>query len=365
MVRVPPDELLALALALTLPLFGACGPVEEATPLDDRGVIWKAGPPLPQPTTNNAVAAVATAEGVAVFSFLGLDSTKAWSGVTDAAYRWDVGSATWQTLEPVPGPARLASTAQVVDGRVYVIGGYTVAENGEERSVPDVDVYDPATGSWSRAADIPLPTDDAVAGVWRDSLIVLVSGWHDDGNVPDVQIFDPASNEWRASTPIAGTPVFGHAGGVAGDVVVYVDGVEVVDGEPRFAIHAAGWRGLLSEEAVEWRPTPPHPGPLLYRAAGGTVGTFAVFVGGTDNPYNYDGMGYDGVASEPIRQFLAYSPIANEWRQLAAPPIPSMDHRNLGVAGGSVFLVGGMHQGQQVTNQVWHASVDVLLASVF
>ncbi|NJD19015.1 MAG: hypothetical protein FIA95_07005 [Gemmatimonadetes bacterium] len=165
------------AVALAGLVVAGCGapPVPERE--DPPAVVWKAGPPLPAPVTNNAVAAVGTGTGVAVFSFLGLDSTKVWSGVTNASYRWDVGSPEgWRAVEPVPGPGRLAGTAQVRRGRIYVFGGYTVAADGKERSLPDVNIYDPATGRWARGADIPYPVDDAVSGVWKDSLIVLVSG---------------------------------------------------------------------------------------------------------------------------------------------------------------------------------------------
>ena len=350
-----------LAVASVL-LITACGPSTGAIPEDDLTAIWRAGPPLPAPITNNAVAAVDVDGTVAVFSFLGLDSTKLWSGVTDVAYRWDVGSDAWRTITPVPGPGRLASTAQVVGGLVYVIGGYTVAEDAE-RSVPNVDIYDPVTDGWSRAADIPIPTDDAVAGVWSDSLIVLISGWHDTGNVPDVQIFDPATNQWTASTPIPGVPVFGHAGGVAGNTVVYTGGAAVVDGNPRYALTQGAWAGGLDAGGIEWDEVESHAGPALYRAAGGTVGSSVVLVGGTDNPYNYNGIGYNRVPSDPLRQVLMYSPLTGDWRELAPPPIGSMDHRNIGVAGGTVFLVGGMYADQVVTNNVWYASAERLLST--
>jgi N-acetylneuraminic acid mutarotase len=132
-----------------------------------------------------------------VFSFLGLDASKTWSGVTNAANRWDVGTDSWTPIDPVPGPGRFASTAQVVAGLIYVIGGY------------------------------------------------------------------------------------------------------------------------------------------------------------------------DGVPSQPIRQVLSYAPLTGEWRQLAAPPIASMDHRNLGEAGGWDFLVGGMHEDQVVTDNVWYTTVSALLTRVF
>ena len=353
-----------VVVAATL-LITACGPGTEASREEDPAAIWRAGPPLPAPVTNNAVAALELDGAVAVFSFLGLDSSKLWSGVTDVAYRWDVGSDAWRTVDPVPGPGRLAATAQVVRGLVYVIGGYTVAEDGAERSVPNVDVYDPVTDRWSRAADIPIPTDDAVAGVWSDSLIVLVSGWHDTGNIADVQIFDPATNRWTASTPIPGPPVFGHAGGVAANAVVYVDGVAVVDASPRYVLERGTWVGRLHEGRIDWGEATRHAGPELYRAAGGTLDSLLVFVGGSDNPYNYDGIGYDGEPSDPVRQVLAYAPTTGEWRQLAAPPIASMDHRNVGVAGGMMFLVGGMHAGQIVTSNVWYTTTEALLATVF
>ncbi|MDA0327893.1 MAG: hypothetical protein O2958_02605 [Gemmatimonadetes bacterium] len=358
---------ISLAAALSLFYWG-CAPASPAPETDEPSDVWSAGPPLPTPITNNAVAAVETTEGISVFSFLGLDASKKWSGVTNAAFRWNVGEAAWREIEPVPGPGRLASTAQVIDGLIYVVGGYTVAEDGTERSVPDVNVYDPVAESWSRAPDIPVPTDDAVAGVWRGTHIVLVSGWHDDGNVPDVQLFEPASGRWTSGTPIPGNPVFGHTGAVVGDRIVYVDGTVMSDVAPRFSIEASSWEGVLDGSDpthISWTRVAQHPGPPLYRAGGASVGNFALFAGGADNPYNYDGLGYDGVPSQPLRQLLAWGPGASAWRYLPAPPIASMDHRNLGTAASRVFLVGGMIANQEVTARVWMADIEALFASVF
>jgi hypothetical protein len=353
----------AVALLAAVSVFAACDQPEE---MESADPLWVSGPALPAPVSNNAVVSVPTADGISVFSFLGMDSTKVWSGVTAAAYRWDVGSGDgWRELPPVPGPGRLAATAQALAGKVYVLGGYTVAEDGTERSVPTVDVFDPETESWSRGADIPVPTDDAVSGVWRDSLIALVSGWHDGGNVADVQWYDPVQDRWSAASPIEGTPVFGHTGAVAGDRIIYVDGAQVVEGAPRFVLDTASWRGLVGRADpghIEWSRVVQHPGPPLYRAAGAAVGDVALFLGGSDNPYNFNGIGYDGVPSEPRHQVLALWP-TGEWKSLESPPVSTMDHRQLGVGGGRVFLVGGMVAGQRVSADVWHAGAAALLAS--
>lgn len=327
---------------------------------------WREGPRLPVAMANNSVVGVeSTNEGPAVFSMLGLLEGKGWRDVTSRAFRWNVGGREWREIAPVPGPGRLASTAQAVDGRVYLFGGYVVAEDGSEVSLPNVDIYDPDSDSWTRGADMPIPVDDAVSGIWQDSLIVLVSGWSNGDNVSTVQIYNPRADTWVQSTPIPGTTVFGHAGAVTRDRIVYVDGVERrAEGRPRYAMAPASWMGTLGplqSSRIEWRKLPDHPGLPLYRSAGLALGNRILFLGGSDNPYNYDGIGYNGVPSEPAGQFLALDIESGVWTELPLPPVATMDHRTLARAGGMVVLAGGMTAGQVVSDRVWYAPVLELL----
>ena len=339
-------HLAGLTTLAGLGILAGCG-VRDGPPVpgDPTVEVWREGPRLPAAVANNAVAAVAGQGGITVLSFLGIDSTKVWSGVTSAAYRWDFGNdEEWREIDPVPGPGRLAATVQVFGGRVFVFGGYTVAEDGSEKSMADVAVYGPRRDAWSRAADIPLPVDDAVSGVWERSLIYLVSGWHDTGNVSDVQIFNPAANIWTDATPIPGEPVFGHSGAIVGGDIVYLGGSKIIEGQPRFVVDSAAWRGRIDgadPTHISWEPVPLPPGAPLYRAAGAAFGGLVVLAGGTDNPYNYNGIGYDGAPSSPKRQLMGYD-ARTGWTSLPAPPVATMDHRTLAVAGGYVFLVGGM-----------------------
>ena len=338
--------------------------VPGSADLADATSVWVEGPRLPAPVANNGVGAVAGPGGVAVVSVLGIDSTKVWSGVTNAAYRWDLGGDdAWREIDPVPGPGRLAPTVEALAGRIFVFGGYTVAEDGSEVSTPLVNVYAPHLDSWGLAAEIPTPVDDAVSGVYAHSTIYLVSGWHDSGNVPLVQVFDPTLNLWSTASEITGSPVFGHSGGIAGDAIVYVGGARVVSGRPRFVADTAAWLGRIDgtdPSVVSWEPIAPPPAGQLYRSAAGVADGRVVLVGGTNNPYNYDGIGYDGVRSEPIGSAVAYDP-ARGWLELEPPPVATMDHRNLAVAGGYAFLVGGMLPDGSVSDRVFYASVEALL----
>ena len=326
-------------------------------------VQWSDGPALPRPLANNAVAAIVSESGSSVYSMMGIDSTKDWSGVVNWALRWNLADDAWETLPPVPGPGRLAATAEAYGGRIYLFGGYTVAEDGSEKSVPSVDVFTPSTRRWSSAAPFPLPVDDAISGVWRDSLIYLVSGWHDTGNVPDVQIYDPAADSWSTATPIPGTPVFGHAGAIARNTIVYLGGANTLGTQPRFLIENTAWRGDIDPNdpaSIAWTPLPPPPWAPLYRAAAVGIGRFVVFAGGTDNPYNYDGMGYDGEAAEPRDKVFAYDVERGEWVELPDLHTATMDHRAIAFTGQHLVIVGGMRSGQRVTTRTQMADVGQL-----
>lgn len=327
---------------------------------------WVDGPRLPRPLTNNAVAAVTELDGTGhLFSFLGLAASKRYTGIVRDAYGLAPEEGRWRSLPPVPGPdGRLAATAQGLGGRVYLFGGYTVDAEGEERSLPNVQVFDPATNRWSERAPIPVPVDDAVSGVWRDSLIFLVSGWSQRDNVANVQVYDPASDRWRQATRIPGPPVFGHAGGIIGDVVVYCDGVTVDRSRrPAFGITNRCFRGEIEPEnaaVVHWAEIPAHPGAPVYRAAAGPLPGrgLLVFAGGTSNPYNYDGIGYDGRPSAPAARTFAYEAATGAWLRGPPVPVPSMDHRGLVRVGSELWSIGGMEEGQRVTARVRRLLLD-------
>ncbi len=316
---------------------------------------WQPGPGLPEPRSNNAVVSVQVQGRWTGFSMLGLGPGRTHADIALEAWMLPRGGA-WQRSPGVPGErGRLAATAQAVGGKVYLFGGYTVAADGAEVSTPHVDVYDPVTRRWSRAAAMPRPVDDAVSGVWRDSIIV-VSGWHQRDNVRDVQRFDPATDAWTSLPPILGTPVFGHAGGVVDDALVYCDGVGVdrTREQPFFAV--AQCHGLdLAAGDRSWRSLPHHGRATRYRAAAGALPSrgWMVFAGGTGRPYNYDGTGYDGVPAEARDEVFAWDVDAATWVDLPPLPQASMDHRGLIRVDDGLAIVGGMHDGGEVHPDVW------------
>ena len=147
---------------------------------------------------------------------------------------------------------------------------------------------------------------------------------------------------------------------VAGNTIVYVDGTRRNEDRPRYEIERASWRGDIDPEnptRIRWTRLPDHPGPPVYRGAATVVGNLVMFAGGTDNPYNYNGMGYDGVPAEPSARVFAFDVVANAWRDLPPLGAPSMDHRGIVAVGDRLVIVGGMRAGQRVVANVVTASV--------
>ncbi|MEJ7745613.1 MAG: hypothetical protein WKF61_02430 [Luteimonas sp.] len=356
---------LAMLTALSL-----CACAEHSSAQAGDNARWRAQAAVPIARSNWAVARV----GDTVFTFYGLGSGKTSGDIARDVHAYDLRHRAWRKVSDIPVPAgRLASAAVTIAGRVYLLGGYTVSATGEEVSTPEVLRFDPVNARFAVETPMPVPVDDSVALPWRDRWIVLVSGWHATGNVADVQIYDTRTKGWTAGTPWPGQPVFGHAGGLVHDAMVICDGVTAVkgaNGKNRFSISNACWRGELDPGAlgeIRWTALPPHPGRPLYRsgAVGARSGTGVariVFAGGSERPYNYNGIGYDGVAAAPSSAVLSFDLTRNTWTQHEPLPIAGMDFRGLIEADSHFHLFGGMRDGQTVSGDVIQFSLRKMVS---
>lgn len=327
---------------------------------ETNNILWEELSPLPEAVTNNAVAVAEVNGTVFIYSFMGLSVGKTFRDVHSKAFKYNAALDEWERIADVPGDSgRLAGTAVTVDDSIYIFGGYTVAEDGSEKSVPDVYRLDPETDSYTLITQMPVPVDDAVSLVFKDRYIYLISGWHNDNNVENVQLFDIQTGSWQQATPYPGPPVFGHAGGISGNIMVISDGVKVVpqgeDGRT-FEMSDESWMGTVNPDSlteIRWTRLPQHPGTSRYRMAAAGADGRVIFAGGSSNPYNYNGIGYNGKPSPPDSVIFAYSLKDSSWQKLAAAPVPTMDHRSLLKIDDWYYIIGGMMESQQLSDNVF------------
>ncbi|MEX0720164.1 MAG: kelch repeat-containing protein [Balneolaceae bacterium] len=322
---------------------------------------WLSPETMPLEISNNAVASAEVAGTWQLYTFLGLEKGKTSRDVSTFSAAYDVQSATWKELPVVPDEiGRLASTAQYANGNIYIFGGYTVAEDGAEKSTSQVFKFNPTSNTYTEVADMLIPVEDAVSLVYQDRYIYLVSGWNNTNNVSNVQVYDTHTNSWEHATPYPGPPVFGHSGGIVGNTMVLSDGVQVKvdEGERIFMMSPGSIKGEIDAENpidINWVRIQQHPGKARYRMAAIGVDEplkMVVFVGGSTNPYNYNGIGYNMKPSIPDSTVFAYRLDTDEWISLGNQPVPTMDHRGIAKDGDSFYVIGGMSDNQQVSNQV-------------
>lgn len=325
---------------------------------------------LPTAITNNAVVQVKADNKWYIISFSGLSAGKSYQDVHNRTYVYDVAENLWSEKSAVPIETpingltgRLASVATSINDVAYVFGGYTVAKNHSEVSVPDVYAYYVLEDKYQSLAHMPVPVDDSVALTYQNRYIYLISGWHNDGNVNLVQMYDTKTNQWQQASPFPGKAVFGHAGGIVDNNMLICDGVGIdvhLNKRRSYAAEAACYRGVINSKSprnINWFKVKHPTGESRYRMAakGITNSTLQtkeiVFIGGSNNPYNYNGIGYDSTPSEPSREIWRYNTVSNLW-QVSVGKVATMDHRGLLEVNGNLVTIGGMGENQQVLKAI-------------
>ena len=97
---------------------------------------------------------------------------------------------------------RMAYGIGVVAGKIYAIGGTVAIQPGAPWRVDLVEVYDPATDTWSKRADMPTRRRAVKAAVIRDTLYAIGGdGWPPDGQggpaLATIEAYHPKTNRWR------------------------------------------------------------------------------------------------------------------------------------------------------------------------
>jgi N-acetylneuraminic acid mutarotase len=315
--------------------------------------------PLPEAISNNAVAMLKVKGQVQLFSLMGIGEKKTWNSVSNEAYSIDADSGKAYTIHSVPGTAgRIGAAAIGVADYVFLFGGYVLYQGGG-MAVPDVGIYETAGDRWLRGADMPIGVGDAVIGAYRDRYIYLIGGLSNHGPLADVQVYDTEKSRWMHATPMPHA-VFGHAGAIVGDTIIYIGGAEKnpAGDSPRFVPSTNCWRGKIDHHdlrRIEWTKLPDHPGSAEFRvAAGGSEKDEMIyFSGGSDNPYEFTGIGYNGKPAEPSPVTFAFNLRTGKWETLDGDtPDPTMDHRGLLVTHEGLVIIGGMEKGQKVTGKI-------------
>ena len=150
--------------------------------------------------TGRGMASAAAVNGK-IYVFGGNDAY--WNRWLTTVEVYDTRTNSWNTNIPaIPGTGRGYLSANAVNGKIYVMGGtnsYVVP------TFSDNFVYDPVANSWYSAAPLPRPRSHH-GSVVLDGKIYLIGGAyrysaHQEVFPAEVDVYDPATDSWTQVAP--------------------------------------------------------------------------------------------------------------------------------------------------------------------
>ncbi|PWH85761.1 Kelch repeat-containing protein [Brumimicrobium oceani] len=315
---------------------------------------------LPISTSNNAVVHAKAADGKAVYSFGGISGTLSSSEIHQRVFKYDVSQDLWLEMDAIPDTSgKIASAASYVNDKIYIIGGYHVEANGTETSSEKVHIYNPITDVFEADGNpLPIPIDDHVQAVWRDSLIYVISGWSNTGNVPDVQIYNPELNSWTMGTPTPSFsfyPSFGASGYILGDTIFYFGGAKDF---PSFEATNVLRKGIIDKNdptQIQWTVINSGNGEPLYRAACSGHDKTIFWVGGAKKAYNFNALEYyNNKVVKPNKRIYEIDLEEKSQSNIYSVENRGMDLRGIAkLGGGNWIIAGGIDSLQQASKATY------------
>jgi N-acetylneuraminic acid mutarotase len=226
----------------------------------------------------------------------------------------------WQAVAPSPVD-RAESLGAVVNGKLYVLGGYFTDSQNRVRARVRCDVYDPATNTWTQLGDQP----EAIthSGIAVDgSVIWMVGAYMGDHPGPGSTVvwkYDTATDTWERGPDL---PEARGAGGAAivGRELHFMGGMD----ESRTVDQGEHWALDLDNPDAGWTSRAALPNPRNHVAA--------VNLGG--KIYAIGGQHDQEAAQVAQSDVHCYDPLTDTWTQLASLPAPRSH------AGASTFVMG-------------------------
>jgi N-acetylneuraminic acid mutarotase len=265
---------------------------------------------MPADRIELAAATVTDAAGRSTLYAIGGRTTA--GGVLAKVTAYNVATNTWTFRRLLPEARYRTNGAGVIDGRIYVSGGYGAW--GPERSLY---MYDPAANTWTRKRDMPVSGASGVSGVINGRLyVVTVCFDYCPATLRALFRYNPGTDRWTTLTPPPeGLFTSFNGGGVIGGKL-YLLGNYGPDGR-----HV-----VYDPTTDQWTPRTP-----LARARGGSATTVL-----DGKLYVMGGNRIPALAPrDTLDVTIVYDPATDSWTRRA--PLPTGRTRS---AGGTVLLNG-------------------------
>jgi alpha-tubulin suppressor-like RCC1 family protein/N-acetylneuraminic acid mutarotase len=282
---------------------------------------------------------VAQAPDGRIFALGGTTGQVPWSwDRTNKVEIYNPATRTWSAGRSMPSERAQFGAAFASNGKLFVAGG-VLSTGTSPVDTASLEEYDPTTNTWTNCGAQPPANNCAPMPTARSALSLVagangklyaIGGWG-QGALATVEEYDPATNIWTPRPPMP-TARMAHAAARAADGKIYV---------------AGGWSGSASLGTVEsFDPSNPVAG-WTSRASLGvprsdlglvTAGTRLYAVGGS-----IDSPSLPGIDTTPVSTVEEYDTVAPSpsWRLRSSLTSPR-SHFGAVAANGRIYAIGGL-----------------------
>lgn len=303
---------------------------------------WSPAPPMP--TARQYLAAAIDPQGN-IYAIGGFDA-KGQSLNTVEVY--NPTTQTWRTAPPMPTARFGLAAATDTQGNVYAIGGSSINAGvpGGNPNLNTVEVFNPATQTWSTAP--PMPTGRAFLAAAADlqGNIYAIGGGSAaaEFGATTVEVFSPTTQTWSTTASLA-TPRFHLAAAADSKGNIYAIGGANING-----LIFAGKIEVYSPATQSWSNQP--DGSFQSPQA---VSELAATADGKGNIYELGGSDPNGVVTiadifTPI--FFANGSIGGVWNPVATMPSARSGLAAAADSQGNIYAIGGNVANVGVSNTV-------------
>lgn len=238
---------------------------------------------------------------------------------------------TWETIDCNGAPnARHENGFAEIDGKFYVFGG---------RRIQPVDIFDPATNTWSHASPPPMEIhhfQPVIIGSELWLLGTMTGEFPRETPLETVFIYEPKTDSWKTGPAIPEGRRRGGAGCVLHtDGWIYVVG-GIIDG------HYSGtqaWFDRLNPETGEWQILSDAPHKRDHAPAAIVDNKLYFFAGRETGRHN--GQDFNQLFSDTIAGVDVYDLEAGTWSTLRDEIPIQTAAGGAGVIDGKIHYVGG------------------------
>jgi len=260
---------------------------------------WESSTALPGGRWAHATAfsKLCSAETDTAYLYL-LSGNDALLALTTSCIRQNLATGAWSPIASIPS-ARQQIGAAELGGKIYVPGGYTTVFTPSNV----LQIYDPATDTWTTGAPMPLAVGDYAIAPHADSLIYVIGGYDGIDDVNTVQIYNIRTNTWTTGTPKTGTANSGGRMGIANNSIVYLGGYSQGTGTT-LAESYLGVINPVNPAAIAWSGLPASPMGTATRLAGGSGMNERIYFTAGDPA---------GTGTSALMTTAAYNTLTNTW----------------------------------------------------